>query len=162
MKTMKQVVFFVAGFLLIVSCNKPSEPVSSFDIEKVKVAIDESHQKFMDALGRGDTLTSASCYHSEGMVMAPNMEPISGKDNIIAFHSAGLKMGIGGIVVKSTEVWGNEENVFAVGTYELFGKDKSSLDKGKYLSTWKQENGEWKMYRDIWNTSAPMPVPASK
>jgi len=162
MKTFKQVVIFVAGCLLMVSCNKPSEPVSTFDIEKVKVAIDASHQKFMDALSKGDTLASASCYHTAGMVLAPNMEPVSGRDNIAAFHSAGLKMGISGIDVKSTEVWGNEEDVFVVGTYEIFGKDKVSLEKGKYLSTWKQEEGEWKMYRDIWNSSMPPPAPPSK
>ena len=161
MKTIKQLVFFVAGCLLMVSCNK-TEPVAPFDIEKVKAGITATNQKFMDAVSRGDSLALAACYHSEGMIMPPNMEPISGKDNIIAFQSEGIKMGIAGFIAISTEVWGNEENVFVVGTYELLGKDKSTLEKGKYLSTWKQEDGEWKMYRDIWNSSMPPPAPPSK
>jgi ketosteroid isomerase-like protein len=154
MKTLKQVVF-VVGFLLIVSCSKPPEPPSTFDLEKTKAAITAGHQKFMDAIASGDTLASASCYHSEGMVMAPNMESIA-KDKIASFHSAGIKMGIGGVALTVTEVWGNDENVFVVGTYEVLGKDKTRLENGKYLEVWKQENGEWKMYRDIWNSNMPM------
>ena len=161
MKTLKQVIF-VVGFLSMVSCNKPSEPVSSFDIEKVKTAIEDAHHKFADAVGSGDSLTSASCYTSDGVVLAPNMEPIIGRDKIASFHSSAVKMGIGSIVLTSTEVFGNEENVFAVGAYELFGKDKTSLEKGKFLSVWKQENSEWKMYRDIWNSSLPPPAPPAK
>jgi hypothetical protein len=35
------------------------------------------------------------------------------------------------------------------------------IDKGKYVEIWKKENGEWKIYADIWNTSLP-PAPAKK
>jgi ketosteroid isomerase-like protein len=162
MKTLKQVVIFVAGCLLMVSCNKPSEPVSTFDLEKVKTAITEANQKFMDAMGRGDSLAITSCYHSEGMIMAPNMEPITGKDKIASFNAGGIKMGITGIVVKTTEVGGSEESVYEVGTYELLGKDKVAIDKGKYLAVWKQDNGEWKLYRDMFSSNLPLPAPPSK
>lgn len=157
MKTLKQVIF-VVGFLLMVSCSKPAEPVAIFDLEKAKTAITAANQKFMDAIGSGDTVTSAANYHSEGVILIPNMEPISGKE-IIKFHSNGMKAGISGIAVASTEVWGDENNVFEIGTYELFGKDKVMIDRGKYMVVWRQENGEWKMYRDMWNTSTPMPAP---
>jgi len=162
MKTIKQLVFFVAGCLLLASCNKPSEPVATFDLEKAKAGVTATNQKFMDAVSRGDSLALAACYHSEGMIMPPNMEPISGKDNIIAFQSVMIKMGIAGFIAISTEVWGNEENVYEVGTYELFGKDKTSIDKGKYLVVWKQENGEWKLYRDMFSSNLPLPAPPSK
>ena len=29
------------------------------------------------------------------------------------------------------------------------------LDKGKYVVVWENENGSWKIYRDIFNTSMP-------
>ncbi len=35
--------------------------------------------------------------------------------------------------------------------------DKNAvIDKGKYVVAWKKENGNWKLYRDIANTSMPM------
>ena len=157
MKTLKQVIF-VVGFLLMLSCNKPEEPVATFDLEKARAAITAANQKFMDALGRGDSAPTASVYHSEGVILVPNMEPVSG-NGIIAFHSGGIKAGISRIVVATTELWGDDSNVFEMGTYELLGKDKAVMDKGKYMVVWRQENGEWKMYRDMWNTSTPMPAP---
>ena len=161
MKTLKQVVIFVAGCLLILSCAKSPES-ASVDMEKIKAGIAATNQKFMDALAKGDSLAIASCYHSEGVILAPNMEPISGRNNIVSFESGGIKWGITGIAVKTTEVWGNEENAYEVGTFELFGKDKTMIDKGNYLVVWKQEDGEWKLYRDMFSSSMPLPAPPSK
>jgi len=31
------------------------------------------------------------------------------------------------------------------------------LDKGKYIVIWKQEEGQWKLHRDIFNSSMPAP-----
>ena len=39
--------------------------------------------------------------------------------------------------------------------YEMYGADNKLLDKGKYVVVWKPVNGEWKLYRDIWNSSMP-------
>ncbi len=39
----------------------------------------------------------------------------------------------------------------------MFGADNKSLDKGKYVVVWKKQNGNWKMYRDIWNSNMPAP-----
>jgi len=33
------------------------------------------------------------------------------------------------------------------------------LDKGKYIVIWKKVDGEWKYYRDIFNSDLPIPVP---
>src|SRR5690242_12920066 len=140
MKTLKQVTF-VVGFLLMLSCGKSPEPVATFDLETARAAITAANQKFMDGLGKGDSAATASVYHSEGVILVPNMEPVSGK-GIIAFHSAGIKAGISGIVVATTELWGDDNHVFEIGTYDLLGKDKAVIDKGKYMVVWRQENGE--------------------
>ncbi len=47
---------------------------------------------------------------------------------------------------------------FEVGTYEMKGGDGKVLDRGKYLVVWKRENTEWKLYRDIWNSSEVAPI----
>ena len=160
MKTLKQVIF-VVGFLLMVSCSKPAEPVATFDLEKAKTAINAANQKFMDALNKGDSLGMGSCYHSECVVLIPNMEPVVGRVAVISFDGNAIKWGVTGIVINTSEVDGNEESVFEVGTYDLLGKDRISIEKGKGLRIWKQENGEWKIYREAWNVNAP-PPPAAK
>jgi hypothetical protein len=42
-----------------------------------------------------------------------------------------------------------------VGKYTLTGDAGKVLDQGKYVVVWKRELGQWKLYRDIWNTSVP-------
>jgi ketosteroid isomerase-like protein len=48
-------------------------------------------------------------------------------------------------------------------TYDLQVANNQSLDKGKYIVVWKQDNGTWKMNRDIFNSDMPpAPMAATK
>ena len=47
-----------------------------------------------------------------------------------------------------------------VGKYELMGDKDMSMDKGKFIVIWKNDNGKWKMYRDVWNSDMPPPPTA--
>lgn len=161
MKTSKILASAVAVGLLA-SCAKPAEQNdTAFDLEKAKSAIAELHQKFSDAISKSDSVGYASLYHSQATVYAPNSGPISGKENLIAFAGMNFKMGVGAVLLQTTEVWGDPNDIVVCGTYEVKGKDGAPWDKGKYMEIWKEENGEWKMYRDMWNTSNPMPAPAA-
>jgi ketosteroid isomerase-like protein len=42
-----------------------------------------------------------------------------------------------------------------VGTYSLHSQDGTRIDRGKIMVVWKQEEGTWKMHRDMWNSSLP-------
>ena len=68
-------------------------------------------------------------------------------------------MGISNIVLTTEEVMGGKDAVVETGKYEMFVGDKVSAEKGKYILVWKEENGKWKMHRDIWNSDAPPPPP---
>jgi ketosteroid isomerase-like protein len=46
---------------------------------------------------------------------------------------------------------------YEVGKLTLKGEDGTVLDSGKYVVIWKRENGQWRLHRDIWNTSMPAP-----
>jgi ketosteroid isomerase-like protein len=160
MKTLK--IYALAVVIgLLTSCNKPAEQAAStFDLEKAKAAINELHQKFSDVISKGDSVGFASVYHSQAAIYAPNMEPIMGKEKLVSFANLNFKMGVGGVTLQTTDVWGDPNDIVVCGTYEVLGKDGKSLDKGKYIEIWKDENGELKMFRDMWNTSTPMPAPA--
>ena len=68
-------------------------------------------------------------------------------------------MGVRNIKITTEEVSGGSEAVAEIGTYEMFGDKNVSLDKGKFIVVWKQENGKWKMHRDVWNSDMPPPPP---
>lgn len=66
-------------------------------------------------------------------------------------------MGIYEAELEIAELEELEEHVdtaIEVGQYTLSGGGQV-MDRGTYLVTWKREDGQWKLHRDIWNTSVP-------
>ncbi len=52
-----------------------------------------------------------------------------------------------------TEAHGDTVN--EVGNYKLMVAGGQEADAGKYIVIWKNVAGQWKLHRDIWNTSKP-------
>jgi ketosteroid isomerase-like protein len=86
-----------------------------------------------------------------------------GTQAIKGFFNMATKMGTKGITITTEEVMGSKEAVIEIGKYELFAENNVSVEKGKFIVIWKEENGKWKMHRDIWNSDTPPPpAPATK
>jgi ketosteroid isomerase-like protein len=154
----------IAVALLMIACTNKSvetesakaESVAAFDLEKAKTAIRELDDKFSADVKRGDSLAVASHYGADALAMPPNGEPVS-KDGLSSMWGEAIRMGVKDLKLEITEVNGNEHLLAETGKYEMYGENNKILDKGKYVVVWKQENGAWKIYRDIWNTSMPPP-----
>lgn len=154
-----------ASVLLFASCNNDSAKVASsenhadsttlsFDMSAARKTVDDANQKFEEALRKADSVTLASLYTSDAVVMPANSEPLKGND-ILSMWGSVSRMGIKDAKLTTTDLQGNANLLAETGTYEMYGDKNKTLDKGKYIVVWKQENGQWKMYRDIWNTSMP-------
>jgi len=164
MKKSPTSLLIVSIALFMANCNNnqsaentssaPKADSASFDIGKVKSAIADINAKFADELKKGDSAAMASHYTSDAMVMPPNSEPVP-KDKIISAWGGAIRMGVKDIKLTTDDVTGNGDVAGETGKYEMYGDNNKLLDKGKYLVLWKNENGEWKLYRDIWNTSMP-------
>jgi ketosteroid isomerase-like protein len=72
--------------------------------------------------------------------------------NALLFCAQG--MGVKAVNLVTEEVMGGPEVVVETGTHELVGDAAKNLDKGKFVVAWKQEDGRWKMHRDMFTTSA--------
>ena len=151
----------------MISCNTeikeetPGTTSSStvFDMQKARSTIDSINAKFNEEIKRGDSVALASHYSPEALLMFSNSEPIKGKDIISAWGGV-IRSGVKELNLATTDLTGNAELLAETGTYEMKGNNNAVVDKGKYVVVWKQENGEWKLYRDIGNTN--MPAAASK
>lgn len=155
------VVVLVTGF--ICSCNTETaktEAAASFNLDSVKAAIAASNKVFGASFATGDSVAFANCYTSDGCIYNTNMPKICGTAGIQSFLSIGYKSGLRNVVLTTEEVMGGKEAVVETGTYEVFIENNVSVEKGKFVVAWKEENGKWKMYRDIWNSDAPPPAPA--
>jgi ketosteroid isomerase-like protein len=157
---MKQVLCLLLCAVTIYSCtSRTSETTqakttdSAFDVSKVKQAIETSNKKFADAFLKGDSAAVVNLYHSDAEVYPPNMK--AGNRTVTGSMVATIaKSGIKSFTLNTTNVTGNAEEAVETGTFEM-GDGKKTIDKGKYIVIWKPENGEWKLWRDIWNSDNP-------
>ena len=145
--------------MLLNSCANDAAKTETvgFSIDSAKAAIAASNKVFGGCFATGDSTTFANCYTSDGCINATGIPKMCGREAIISFFNGGHKMGINNIVLTTEEVMGGKEAVVETGKYEMFVGDKVSAEKGKFIVVWKEENGKWKMHRDIWNSDAPPP-----
>ena len=146
------------------SCNneaaKTEMPTSGFSLDSAKAAIAESNKTFGAGFTTGDSAAFVSHYASDGCISPSNMPRMCGTQAITAFFNGGYAMGIRNIALITEEVMGGKDAVVETGKYEMFAANNVSIDKGKFIVIWKEENGKWKMYRDIWNTDMPPATPS--
>ncbi len=118
-------------------------------------AIRAANDRFMDAFNNGDTESLAGLYTAEGQVLPPGGDVITGKAGIQVFWQALVEMGIKSAKLETLELNEYTDTAVEVGKYTLGGEDDQVLDQGKYIVIWRQEDGQWKLHRDIFNTSMP-------
>ncbi len=158
---MKKILFsaLVTIFCIAVSsCTNETvktEATSTFNLDSAKAAIAASNATFGSGFATGDSAAFASHYTSDACISPSNMPKMCGTQAITAYFNGGYKMGVRGVKITTDEVMGGKDGVIETGMYEMFADKGVSIDKGKFIVIWKEENGKLKMYRDVWNTDLP-------
>jgi ketosteroid isomerase-like protein len=129
-----------------------------FDLNQVKSIIERNHIEYSENFAKGDPAQFAKHYTSDACIFPSNFPKMDGADAINKFFDGAYKMGIRNIKLTSNEVMGGPELVVESGNVELFIDNNISIYKGKFIVIWKQENDQWKMFRDIWNIDTPAEI----
>jgi uncharacterized protein (TIGR02246 family) len=119
-------------------------------------AIEAANAKFGAAYGRGDARAVAAMYTEGGQLYPPNENVVAGRAAIEAFWKAAMDTGAKGVELKTAEVEGLGDSAVEAGNYTLYGKDGTTVDRGKYLVLWKSVGGDWRLHRDCWNSNEPV------
>ena len=120
---------------------------------EIRSQIERANEKFMETYNRGDAEGMAALYTQDGMVLPPNGDFVEGRQQIQAFWQAIMDMGIKSIKLQIREVEQHENTAYEVSRATLSDENGQTLDQAKYIVIWKQENGQWKLHRDIFNSS---------
>ena len=163
---MKKSILFIFTYMLailFVACNgtvttdnkMAATDSTGNDSESIKAYLKQEDLRFEEEMSKGDSTALAAHYGSDAIVMPPNSEVVKGND-IVHLWGGAIKMGVKEFKLNTTDISGDGNFYTETGTYEMLGAGSKSLDKGKYLTMWKKDNGNWKIYRDIWNSNAPM------
>ena len=154
---MKKLLFVSITALVFTSCKteEKKEVANTFNLDAVKTAITESNKSYGEAFTKGDSSLLISKYTKDGCIMPANAPKLCGSNGIAMFYNGAKVMGTQNVVLTTDEVMGGSDVVVETGMYEILGAESKSLDKGKYVVAWKQEDGKWKMHRDIFTTDVP-------
>jgi uncharacterized protein (TIGR02246 family) len=119
--------------------------------------IKEANGVFMTAVSSADINTLTGLYTSDAKLFPANSEVVEGPEAITGFWTAVMKMGIKKVNFETVTAQRVGDIAVEEGKYTLYVEGDHIADQGKYLVTWKREDGKWKVQRDIWNISTPAP-----
>jgi ketosteroid isomerase-like protein len=118
-------------------------------------AIVAANEIFMVNFSRGDAAGLAALYTENAKFLPPNSDFVSGKEAIQTALQGLIDSGLKTLKLETLEVEGYGDTASEVGKYILGGEDNEVMDEGKYIVIWKQEAGQWKLHRDMINSSMP-------
>ena len=117
-------------------------------------AIAEANRNFMSAFERADAGGVAALYTEGGQVLAPGADIITGRGGVEAFWRGAMEAGVKRAELNTLELDHQGATAIEVGRARLYGEGGDVMDEPKYLVVWKQEGGQWRIHRDIWNSDA--------
>ena len=128
-------------------------------------AIDAANASWARLTSAGHADSIADLYAADAVVMPPNMATVHGRDSIRAFFAT-INTVKPTLELKSVSVWGSGSAATEMGRWTWTWPagitrppGVPSVDSGKYVVRWVQENGKWLMAQDIWNSDLPLPAP---
>ena len=151
---MKKIHFIGKQILVLVfilCCNKNSFAQSAeqpvVDLQKAKMIVSSIIKQFAEYYLKGDSVSLAAMYTKDA-----SLGSVEAKDIPSAIGSmirSSIKNNSRNIIYKSTSISIDGEFIIEVGI--AVAKDDQGNQKwiSKYLVVYKQENGTWKLYRDI-------------
>ena len=149
-----------AATLLALATGCQTAPKS--DPAALRSALEEIDRQFMDAFARKDGPAIGLLYAEDALAMPPGAVEVQGRAAIEAMWKSMFLLPLSAMELKKSEVGGGVETAWETGHYRLLQNDGSVADVGKYVVIWKQTEGGWKIFRDIWNSDAPTATPAAE
>ena|SRR5437868_5607573 len=117
---------------------------------------------FAAAASHGNVDGMVSFYADDAILMPPGAPVMNGKAAIRQFWSGLTSLGAIDAKLTTDDVIQSGNLAAETGHFELSitpqGAPNPIKDNGKYLVVWRNDGGEWKIVRDIFNSSVPPPA----
>jgi ketosteroid isomerase-like protein len=110
---------------------------------------------WLGSFNGGDVAGLVLSYSADAKLLPPDEPIIKGAEAIEAFWQ-GYGPGQTRLEVGEVESMKVGDLWFREGTYRAQFADEGEPRVGKFIELWKRENGNWMMFRQIWNRNAPL------
>lgn len=139
--------FILAACLLAAGCERPQQALPHTATEALETAYN-----------RNDAKACADVFTDDGAVLPDNAPALNGKAAIADYFQDNVNRNLV-YDTQSTLSMVSGDLAFEQGTYRVRNiAEGRDVEVGKYLNIFKNVNGEWKIYRNIWNTDAATPA----
>ena len=124
---------------------------------EIHKAIEAANKTMMATYSQGDVEGVVALHTKNAQLFPPNSDCVTGGQALQALFQTLLDTGIKAIKLETIETERYGDTASEIGRYILEGDGSQVLDRGKYIVIWKREADQWKIHRDIFNTSMPAP-----
>lgn len=147
----KPLIALSAAVALLAACA-PSE--TSVDQQAEAERLMELERQWSSAFQEGDIDWIVDRHATRGRALPPGAEPVVGREAVRTFwtglhETEGLSLSFG---PDEAHVSRSGDLGYVLGTYEMTLPDGGE-DRGKYVVVWTQEDGEWRIAADIFNSN---------
>jgi ketosteroid isomerase-like protein len=137
--------------VFVSACATPEPPVQQ--PRDVSSEVGAANEQFAGAFGAADAEALAGLYTTDGQLLPPNSDFVTGLSDIQTFWQGVMDAGVASASLTTLEAIAVDSLAFEVGQYALADADGNPIDEGKYIVIWRLTADGWKLYRDIWNSS---------
>jgi len=139
------------------STDTNKDSAVTFDVTVIKKIIEEKNDQFTKAhiTGQKDSVVMVNYFTQDAKIFPPNSDAMIGQPAIAMLTSQYMKFEISEFREETTAFYGNQDYLIDEGNYFMIYGEDNIMEKGKYLNVWKKEDGDWKVYSNIWNTNMP-------
>jgi ketosteroid isomerase-like protein len=109
----------------------------------------------VELLAKKDSVGFGNSYTEDAKFMGYNQPSTEGRKAIQTIWAQNMNADATNITLTTVEVWGNKTTLTEEGMFDFKSKEGVTLDKGKYIVVWVNDNGTWKIHRDIFNSDLP-------
>jgi ketosteroid isomerase-like protein len=127
--------------------NGQNSGSETFDLQKARIIIESLDRQFAQHFYNGDSISLYNMY-----AKGASLENKRGNEILLSWGQQirnSIRNDTRTIIYTTTSLSTDSEFLVELGTYEFRDSKGNSKYKGKYLVVWKQEDGNWKLYRDM-------------
>jgi uncharacterized protein (TIGR02246 family) len=122
-----------------------------------RATIDANNARWAQLTSAGHAESIAEFYHPQATIYPPNMPPIQGRDSIRAFFANINTMSTPTpiLTIHADSIRTTADAALELGRWTFLWP--TGADSGHHVVRWVENDGQWLMTHDIWNSDAPRP-----
>ncbi len=143
----KQILQYLFIFFSISIVLGQAAEQEKIDLNKASVIVDSLDKQFSKLFFEGDSIALYNMY-AKGAYFGTS----KGKDILSSWGRQirySIENDMPNLLFTTTSLTTDNEFLFEIGKYEMKDSKGNLKGEGKYLLVWKQEDGKWKIYRDM-------------